>query len=244
MGNELPLATENPVQRISLQIHGVLTHPGWRLTVGLFFLYTGLSDLYNHVGEDIHEVGIRAHHGVIFLGLLVVIRSLGELLEKLASSADALEDVTLPFGRRVIERFFALMHTKIALGITAVFLFVAGFTDAVEFVLVADHDATPSAFMLLFFAIAATSYVVLGASESEEHLYSKNQRKLFEEFLPKRLQLLGALMILGVSIWQGIMDTEELQRATTDHATLLWAINESVKNGIRALLQVTRKPDL
>jgi hypothetical protein len=56
--------------------------------LGLMTLYAGFSETWETIAEDISSGQIRAGHGVIFIAVLQLLRSISEFIE----AADYLED--------------------------------------------------------------------------------------------------------------------------------------------------------
>jgi hypothetical protein len=226
--------------RFVLFADGLTSHPFWHLFVGVYFLGSGIFSLASEIGTDIRELTLRTHHGLLALGILIVIRSVAEFLENMESSSEAFESVRPSLFRRAVHWVFRLMHRKALLLAMATLLFFAGFTDAAEFFVVQDQKGTSSALLLWMLGTAAMGHVVLGSTEALEHLSPGQLKKRLEGVLSPRIQLGGALVVLSMSIWEGALNAEEASSAGTHQAAFVWAVSEGFKNGIRSIRQIMR----
>ena len=224
-------------RQISERIHALISHPLWHGFIGAYFFGSAVNSLTREASIDTEQWALRTHYAISVLGFMIMIRSMSEFLESLEQGSAQLETANFLASSRFIPNLYTLTHNKYSLFITALLLFLAGFTDAVEFAIVEGQAGLSSDIMLMFLSLAFLGYVVLGATEGLEQLSPSRQRRRLEEIITPHLQFVGALVVLAASLWEGALSTEAWI-AKGHQSTMLWSLSESLRNGIRCAQQL------
>lgn len=230
-----------PQSLISERIHALISHPLWHCLIGAYFFASAINSVTREASIDTEQWALRTHYAISVLGFMIMIRSVSEFLESLEQGSAQLKTADFLASGRFIQSLYALTHSKYSLLMTATMLFLAGFTDAIEFVVVEGKADLSPDIMLMFLSLTFLGYVILGATEGLEQISASKQRQRLEEFITPHLQLFGALVVLAASIWEGALSAEEAWIAKSHESTMLWSLSESVRNGIRCVQQLKLK---
>ena len=60
-----------------------LDSPYTNLAIALILFYSGLSEAWDTLGEDMHHFRLRAHHGIMLFGLFHALKCLPDIFEGL-----------------------------------------------------------------------------------------------------------------------------------------------------------------
>jgi hypothetical protein len=224
--------------RLFDRIHVILEHPLWHAFIGTYFLGAAIYSIAHEMGHDAEQWALRSHYAMSLLGIMIIIRSVSEFLENLEESTEEFESLQWMRSKEFVGRLYKITHSKQGLLITGSFLFLAGFTDAIEFALVDGGHGISSHIMTVLLSFSFFGYVVLGATEGLHQLSPSAQRARIEDVLTPHLQLFGALLVLCASLWEGVTSAGLAWESSHQRATFLWALSESIRNGIRSIEQI------
>ncbi|WP_434927364.1 hypothetical protein [Shewanella sp. HL-SH2] len=214
------------------RLHKFLDHPIVNLLLGIYFVVTAFGDILMDLPQEEAVYLPSAVHGIFAIGVLIILRSLTELIVNLQEGVGELEkfrdSAPLLYFRNIIySRYFIV--------IVAIFITLSGITDASEFFLESDYSGASSGLMLVVIGLSMLAYVFLAIFESEEYLKDnmfKNQRFLKNPRI-LLLKLIVGIFIVAVGIYEEMYFFEEFEGSPVHRSVITWYIVVTLKNIIR-----------
>ncbi|QDU59215.1 hypothetical protein Pan216_00420 [Planctomycetes bacterium Pan216] len=80
------------MSKIMRAVRGVTTHPFTKLSIGLMLLFSGLSEAWGSLSDDLASFSMGAHHGLCIFGFLNVLASIPDLFDGVDKGIDYLEE--------------------------------------------------------------------------------------------------------------------------------------------------------
>lgn len=212
----------------------LINHPLASFIIGSYFVFTAIMDILIELPKEEIYYLPKIHHGILVLGTLIVIRSITELVVNMQEGVDELSKNKHNKFLRSVDTF---LRNRFIIIITAVFIMASGITDSIEFFAEFEHDGASSGVMLVLIGISMIFLNLLGIFESKEYyqnLASKNFHlpKLFHSV---QLQLLTALVILILGIYEEVYYIEEIEKNPEHRSVIVWSASIALKNILRSL---------
>ena len=199
-------------QRVIRAIHRIMSNPIVEFAAGLIIagvaVWTlfGLADLAEREGET----GLRGDHGLLVLGIFLVVRSLALLLEGLEFIAEGAHDIMAICGNAVMASVHRVAEHPLFELLAALMVLAAGFVEAYE-VLERGHFGEGGAawFGIALLGLSMLAKALLGLLDGlliVEHSSSLSRplwlERLGHTFRHPGFEVLVAVVVIATGVWE------------------------------------------
>ena len=230
--------SERPISAI----RRIMSNPCVELVVGLIIagvaIWTlfGLAELAEHEGE----ARLRGDHGLLVLGIFLVVRSLALLLEGLEFIAEGAHDIMAICGNAVMASVHRVAEHPLFELLAALMVLAAGFVEAYE-VLERGHLGEGGAAWLgiALLGLSMLAKALLGLVDGlliVEHSSSRSRpvwlERLGHTFRHPGFEVLVAMVVIATGVWEEfIVEATDAESALlqTNHAIILFGLIQLLK---------------
>lgn len=228
-------------QRAIRAIHRIMNNPFVELTAGLIIagvaIWTifGLAELAKHEGE----AGLRGDHGLLVLGIFLVVRSLALLFEGIEFIAEGSHGIMAVCHRAVARSVRRVAEHPLFELLTGLLVLAAGFIEAYE-VLERGHFGEGGA-AWLGIVLLGLSMLAKGCLGLVDALLIVGRRSLARPVWLERLdrtirhprfEVLVAVVVIATGVWEEfIVEAREADSALlqTNHTIILFGVVQLLK---------------